>query len=243
MTSPVWPVPGPRAAAVVALALALVAVPLGGMAGLPVPGGVVTPGAPLVALGLVAVAWGRPTLRLAPGVGAFLVGLGLYLAALAAAAVAAPDLGAAVLEAARWLELATAFLLAYAVAGTPGGREWAVTAALAAGTLEAAVGVGMAWRGVGPTAFAILGGHLARAFGHFGQPNPFGGYMNMVWPLGAALALGALGAPQLRRDQAVPPALALAGLGCAAVSGAGLVLSWSRGAWLAAAAAAAVMGA
>ena len=31
-----------------------------------------------------------------------------------------------------------------------------------------------------------------RAHGTFGQPNPFGGYMNMVWPLGAGLLLAVI---------------------------------------------------
>ncbi|MFN2114441.1 MAG: O-antigen ligase family protein, partial [Anaerolineae bacterium] len=131
---------------------------------------------------------------------------------------------------------------------------------LAAGAAAGSVGLWLARSGVGPQAFTILGGRLVRAYGTFGQPNPFGGYMNMVWPLGAALvvwwiarALGVdwatpegqkLVVPDERAAPAnasVPTWLAAAGTVAVTVCGAAVLASWSRGAWLAAGVAALVM--
>jgi len=106
---------------------------------------------------------------------------------------------------------------------------------LAGGASEAALGVRGALLREGPEAFAALGGRIHRAHGHFGQPNPFGAYMNQLWPLALApfmvglLGLGG-GWTALPRRRLLGAVGALAGLLC----GLGLLLSWSRGAWLAA---------
>ncbi len=106
-------------------------------------------------------------------------------------------------------------------------------------------------RGEGPEHFEILGGYY-RAFGTFNQPNPFGGYMSMA----ACLAVGVLvGLVMERVGRFMAGRREMAGLGdhkqgdhegsplqglvwflfvggCAAALVAGLVFSWSRGAWL-----------
>lgn len=199
------------------------------------------------------------------------IAVGVYFTVLAVAAMRAPDLAVAFVEGARWIEFALAIALAYHVAAprstasTPAkftARHLLAAALLAAGAAGAAAGVGQALSSGGPPAFAILGTGLARAYGTFGQPNPFAGYMNLVWPLGAALAWTAMansarlvaglaapgrGTPEAaapdsdeRRD-IVPLWLGLLAGAAACLSIGGLVLSWSRGAWLAATAAGAVM--
>lgn len=118
-----------------------------------------------------------------------------------------------------------------------------VGALLLAASLEALHGIVGAVQRVGPPQFAILGGRLYRASGVFQQPNPFGGYMNHSLPIAAGLLAGLLlfGAqPRMRTRGNL-----LLGIALAAVTGLlslGLVLSWSRGAWLGAAAGMTVVG-
>jgi len=90
---------------------------------------------------------------------------------------------------------------------------------------------------LGPPSYAIVGGRLFRAFGTFGQPNPFGGYINLSLPL--ALSLLICRFADLRSAPLHPRTLAL--LAACALLSLALVLSWSRGAWLAAAVAVGVV--
>ncbi len=148
-------------------------------------------------------------------------------------------------EMARWLELGLALVLASASCTRPRSRALVLAALLAAGTAAGAVGIYLALERVGPESYAILGGRLYRAYGTFGQPNPFGAYMNMVWPIGAGLVavhalrlvppLASGEPPEWSSNRAIALAWALVGALTAAVAGLALVLSWSRGAWLAAA--------
>ncbi len=235
-----------------ALAAAVAWVPFGPQAALPLGPAQATPPSPLVALAGVGVMLGHLGLRRRPSFAPavpWLLGLAaLWLAALVASALDAPSATTAVLEVVRW----GVFAAALAVAGTltgPTGRRLAfvvLAALLCAGAAEAVVGSRMALDGVGPRPFQLPGGR-ARAFGNFGQPNPFGGYMNLVWPLAAAVVVERAWPRRRRPDGrrvrpagATWPLVALAGVAAAAAL-AGLVLSWSRGAWLAAAAAAAAM--
>ena len=129
---------------------------------------------------------------------------------------------------------------------------WLAAALLAAGTLEALVGLLGSLLKIGPPSYAILGGLIYRASGDFWQPNPFAGYMNQVWPL--ALALLASGAllpvsrfslpasrltPHVSRFSFHASLAALLSALCLPL--AALLLSWSRGAWLGAVVAVAVM--
>ena len=119
-----------------------------------------------------------------------------------------------------------------------------VGALLAAGALEALHGVAGAVLRSGPPQFAILGGRLYRAAGVFQQPNPFGGYMNHSLPIGVSLSFAWLlwlaDHPQARTFRnAVLGAALVAATG---VLGLGLLLSWSRGAWLGAVAGLGVVG-
>lgn len=224
------------AAPALGLAAAAASVPFGGRAAVPLGAAALTP-APLL-LGAVAYVWlvqslaARRLPQLPPGrVRWVLAGTIAFVGALVLSALRAPDLARSAFEIARWAEFALAALLGAAVAGR---RPWlwlVAGALLAAGAVEAWLGVRAAAVGSGPEAFAIVGGGGARAYGSFGQPNPFGAYMNLVWPLGVALALG------WHLDRGVPGPVAALGFVAAAAGAAGLLQSWSRGAWLAGAAA------
>lgn len=93
-----------------------------------------------------------------------------------------------------------------------------------------------------------IGPDRFRAFGTFEQPNPYAGFVGLVWPIAAGAALGLLAESAKRRGWLALTALrpiewaqlvlflAAAGLGLA-----GLYGSVSRGGWIGAAGAAAVM--
>jgi putative inorganic carbon (hco3(-)) transporter len=246
---------------VLGLACAAFAVPLASLRPLPVGPGSLTV-TPLL-LAWTALPWLLAALmrRRVPGLRIPLVWpLVAFLTALAAAAWRAPDVAQALFEVARWVELGLALVLAVALVRDRRTARVLLLAVLAAGVTAALVGIAMALGRVGPEAFAILGGRLYRAYGTFGQPNPFGGYMNMVWPVGVGLVVGSYQQARIRhqsrgcgyetgrmgRDGCSAGRLsawwAVAGIVVTAVTGAGLVLSWSRGAWLAAAVGAAAMG-
>lgn len=223
-----------------ALALVALAVPFGSLAAMPLGGAAVTAAPVLVALataGRVGAGlarrqlWRPPARVLWPALP--------YLGALALSAWWAPDWPAAAIETARWVVLALTLVLAAGLSGRE--ARWVLLALLLAGAVEAVVGIRQALAGLGPEAFLLPGGR-ARAFGDFAQPNPFAGYMNLVWPVGLALALPALAWRRPHAWGALDGWLAAAGLATAGLAGVALVLSWSRGAWLAAAAGAAAMG-
>jgi putative inorganic carbon (hco3(-)) transporter len=144
--------------------------------------------------------------------------------------------------------------------------EWLVFALVAAGVANALVGIYQFFGGSG--ALHLLIGELGyrfRAFGTFGQPNPFAGFLGLIAPVAAMAALGyglrlwqmlrhawrtgththtigAWGAWIWQRSTARTALLAMIGYGVAAgVLLFGIVASWSRGSWLAVAASAAVI--
>ncbi len=106
---------------------------------------------------------------------------------------------------------------------------WVIGGLLLAGLVEGLTGVYQFFTRTGPEHFVVMGKFM-RAYGHFMQPNPFGGYMGLVMPLALALGLG------LFLDVEIPwrlrLGLALSCLSVAIVTGSALVMSWSRGAWL-----------
>lgn len=131
------------------------------------------------------------------------------------------------------LYLAVAALLPRARAG------WLLAALLLAAMLQAALGIYQFVTQTGPEAFILLG-RFMRAYGAFRQPNPYAGYLGLIAPLAISLALWAWTA-RLRGGPRVALKLRVALLAAAGLISVGLLVSWSRGAWLAFAAAAAVV--
>lgn len=160
----------------------------------------------------------------------WLVWLGWQLACVVLARYSLAD---ALQQWARWVAAWLAFTLAVATTTGP-RRTWLLLGSLLiAPTLAALLGIGQFLTAYGPPSFLILGGRFARAAATFGKPNPFGGYMNMAWPLAATLAWWAA-----RRARAggrwQPRALGLAGLlgASAGLLVGGLFASYSRGGWI-----------
>lgn len=130
----------------------------------------------------------------------------------------------------KWLQILALIVL---VGSTMQGRawRWPLLGVLLAGAANAVVGIYQFMGGSGAL-HLLVNGRFFRAFGTFGQPNPFGGFMAMLAPLALCLTLASL----LRWRQCRTRG-AFGAVGGYAVLGvllvAGLLASWSRGAWLA----------
>jgi len=122
---------------------------------------------------------------------------------------------------------------------------WIVSAILAAAVSQAIIGIYQFNGGSGAPHLWILDFQHFRAFGGFGQPNPFGAFMGLTLPLAIGATLGAgMHTWRLWRESAaralVGSWVSLTGVYAvgAGIIGVGLIDSWSRGAWLGFAAAA-----
>ncbi len=123
--------------------------------------------------------------------------------------------------------------------------RWLVFALLTAATANALVGLYIFFGGSGADHLMILG-RFYRAFGSFGQPNPFAGFMGLMLPLAMMAAysqVAAIVSVYQKRQAIYWHALGTFlcfGMAAALIASA-LLASWSRGAWLGTAVAAAVM--
>lgn len=172
----------------------------------------------------------------------------LFMAAAALSLVNALSLGVGLTELLKWVEIALlAFLTIDMIASPRAGDSerrqadvrlgWAVLAVLVAGATQAIIGLYEFFGGSGAEHLAILGGTRYRAFGSFGQPNPFAGFIGVCLALGAGATWGALTAWWDARKRAAESQraalLRLAVYGAlTAPLAAALLASWSRGAWM-----------
>lgn len=177
-----------------------------------------------------------------------------FLAVAALSLLNAPNFEEGLKELLKWLQIVAGAGLA--ITELQRGRLGVLLGGLLlAGLAQAGVGLWQyAWLTDGPAHFRILGDHY-RAYGSFEQPNPYGGYLGLLWPLFAGLGLEALRqllerlqtaffnptkSPRATRFtlHALSPLLFfIPALGLLLA----LYISFSRGAWLGAAAAAAVL--
>jgi O-antigen ligase len=156
------------------------------------------------------------------------------LAALALALVGAQSYREGLPELLKWAQVLALYLAVTAL--LPLQRAgWLIGALLLAATAQALLGLFQFLTQTGPEPFVLLG-RFMRAYGAFGQPNPYAGYLGLAAPLAISLALWAwTGQPRAAMN------LRLALPAAAAVISLGLLVSWSRGAWLAFGAAVAVV--
>jgi putative inorganic carbon (HCO3(-)) transporter len=139
----------------------------------------------------------------------------------------------------KWLQILALFWLV--VDHVDAWRlPWLVGGLLFIGVFQAALGL---WqfglRGTGPDHYAIAPSlNFYRAYGTFEQPNPYAGYLGLVFPLGAGLVAVTVYEHITRSDGFSRARLSLrlggfiAVLIATALLGAALLASWSRGAWL-----------
>lgn len=155
--------------------------------------------------------------------------------------IVAWSLSHAVTELVKWVEALLLISLCLAFFNR-NSVPWLVFALVLAGGVQALTGLYQFFGGSGAEHLLILDDRFFRAFGSFGQPNPFGAFMGFTFPLAALSTYGYL--IQLWRvwhrktvsTQAQHPAvliLAVAFYGLVSLLlAAGLAASWSRGAWL-----------
>ena len=222
------------------LPLLAFAVPFGSLRSVSV--GPAAVGAEEVLLAAIAAAW--LARRLARGSLALqwpsLAGVGVVLlAVMLLSFLPATSLALSAKELIKWAELLLALLL---VVNLVDGRDAMLLAfgLLLAGAAEGLLGLYQFFTRSGPEGFLLMG-RFMRAAGTFEQPNPYGGYLGLTLPLAVGILLSAW------PGRAVPAGrrwLAAIWLTAAVTGGfmaGGLIASWSRGAWLGAASAVAVL--
>jgi O-antigen ligase len=169
---------------------------------------------------------------------------GLYVAVLGASVLVANDQMTALTETTRWLQAYAVFLMTLDLVRTRKALAGLVAAILVGGAFQAAVGLAQSALGAGPASFAVAAG-FSRAFGTFGMPNSYAGYLEMTFPLALALSVWLAGRIAARRPD-WRPSLArrvawLAVPATAVLLLLGILASFSRGAWLGTAAGMATM--
>lgn len=107
---------------------------------------------------------------------------------------------------------------------------------LGTGALAAVQGIAQFMFQLGPEEF-VLFGRFMRAYGTFEQPNPYAGYLGLTLPV----AVGMIFAGFVTTGERIPTRWLVWAGGTGVLMAAALVMSWSRGAWLGAAAALGVM--
>ena len=167
-----------------------------------------------------------------------------FVAALGASSLNALNQMVALTETARWLQALGIFLMTLDVIRSRRDLFGLVGALLLGGAFQAGVGLAQTTIGAGPTSF-LLGPGASRAFGTFGMPNSYAGYLEMSFPLALALGIWLAGRFVLRLPPLAAPRARqlwwLAVPGSAALLLAGILASYSRGAWLGTLAGMAVM--
>lgn len=207
----------------------------------------------------------RPHARL-PRTPLYLPLIGI-IAALCPSLFAAANTGAWITELLKWIEI---LLLVGIVLdlGREGRWTWIAFGVVLSAVLQAIIGLYEYFGGSGAPHLWVANYRYFRAFGTFGQPNPFSAFMGLSLPLALGLAWGyalsalarwrngsdtendvGAGLALSRAQQATlpqadwltPGLLALMYAGFSVVLFAGLLVSLGRGAWLGFGAAACVM--
>ncbi len=128
----------------------------------------------------------------------------------------------------KWLEVAAVLLMASNLLRGRGDQLTLIIVLLLAASSQAILGLVQSTFGLGPAGFLLENGIL-RAYGSFGQPNPYAGYLVASAAFGLGLAIGGLGLGGWR--QWFPGAAAISV--SSAIVLAGAAASLSRGAALA----------
>lgn len=159
----------------------------------------------------------------------------LFVVVLGLSSLGSLSLPHSVKELVKWVEvLALYVLVANEIKGQ--WRRALVFVLLGTGALAAVQGILQFLFQSGPEEF-ILFGRFMRAYGTFEQPNPYAGYLGLTLPV----AIGLIWAAIVRVGERVSGRWLVWAGGSGALMAIALVMSWSRGAWLGAAAAIGVM--
>ena len=153
----------------------------------------------------------------------------LFLIVMGLNTFSALSIGAWMNEWLKWLQMLV--LAVIVVHLLPGQRwHWLVAGLVMAGVANALIGLHEFFGGSGAL-HLLINNRFFRAFGTFGQPNPFGGFMGLLAPIAwmTALSYGQYFWKTRRpQDFCLLMYYALASLTLLF----GIIISWSRGAWL-----------
>jgi putative inorganic carbon (HCO3(-)) transporter len=175
----------------------------------------------LIAAGLAVLTRRQSTLTLT---GAFWPGMAFILVVVLSASFA-PDLATSAKELLRWVELLGLLVVTATFCQDRRRREGVLVGLFVAVTLEALLGWAQFFLRRGPPSFRI--GPFLRAYGTFGQPNPFAGYFAMTLPVAIGVVLALYLARPARWARSWLFWLGLAAVGTGGVA---LLMSLSRGA-------------
>ena len=164
----------------------------------------------------------------------------IFVAAVLPSLPGALSLSHGLSELLKWIEVLALVSLTLALFKRQ-TAHWLVFALVLAGGIQAVIGLYEFFGGSGADHLWILDERFFRAFGSFGQPNPFGAFMGLTFPLAALTAVG-YGLQVWSKFRKSPEA-AHVDTGTASLwttyyafmtllLGAGLIASWSRGAWM-----------
>lgn len=172
-----------------------------------------------------------------------LCAVAIFLVASGLTAFAAHSTQAWLTEWLKWVQIAMLIVIV-ADTGRYGGWQWLVFGLVNAALANAVIGIYEYFGGSGALHLVVEERYF-RAFGTFGQPNPFGGFMGLIAPVAIMSALAA--AVRYWRNRRNPEyavlflATAFYYTAAAGVISFALYVSWSRGAWLGFAASCAVL--
>ncbi|PJF40274.1 MAG: hypothetical protein CUN55_12935, partial [Phototrophicales bacterium] len=138
----------------------------------------------------------------------------------------------------EWLKWIQILILVTTIVSFVRGEQWIwlIFGMIVAGTSNALIGIYEFFGGSGAL-HLLINNRFFRAFGTFGQPNPFGAFMGMLAPLGIMLTIGYTLRlfHKSRTGQRIVYTDFISTIFFALSTGViilGLVVSWSRGAWL-----------
>lgn len=157
------------------------------------------------------------------------VPLGLFVVLTGLTAFNALSLAAWLREWLKWVQIIVVVAITLVLAS--GKRwQWLIAGLIVSGVANAIIGFYEFFGGSGAL-HLLINGRFFRAFGTFGQPNPFGGFMGLLAPLAimAALAYSWRWWQQRRLEDMLH--IALYGVAALILVG-GIMVSWSRGSWL-----------
>jgi putative inorganic carbon (hco3(-)) transporter len=117
---------------------------------------------------------------------------------------------------------------------------WLVGAVIVAGASNALIGIYQFLGGSGAIHLVINDRHF-RAFGTFGQPNPFGGFLGIITPIAIAISASLFIRLYRHRSSIRETLFTLMCMLCSVIMLCGIIMSWSRGAWIALVIALAIM--
>lgn len=155
-----------------------------------------------------------------------------FIAVMAFSLMRAPDLGDGFAEVVKWAEFALVIMLLPIMLSRK-HVVWLVGAIVAGGVLQALIGLYQFIFQIGPEWF-LLYDRFMRASGTFRQPNPYAAYLGVLLPIAVTMALWQIfrwNEPSQNRIARI--AWTFYFTVAVAFIAMGILVSWSRGAWMA----------